>query len=92
MPRDPGAATDQAKDGRIGLDLGRLFRKALSLGTGQCPVKRYNERPRDLIVAGRATPSVIVSHELPPAAAPDAYEQFDKRADGYTKVILHPAA
>lgn len=49
-------------------------------------------RLRDLIIAGRATPSRIVSHELPLTAAPSVYDKFDKRLDGYTKVILHPAA
>jgi glutathione-independent formaldehyde dehydrogenase len=92
VPQDPGAATEGAKDGRIGFDFGKLFQKGLSMGTGQCPVKRYNEQLRDLIIAGRATPSAIVSHELPLAQAPSAYEKFDKREDGYTKVILHPAA
>lgn len=92
MPQDPGAATEGAKDGRIGFDFGRLFQKGQALGTGQCPVKRYNEKLRDLIIAGRAKPSAIVSHELPLTEAPAAYEKFDKRVDGYTKVILHPAA
>jgi glutathione-independent formaldehyde dehydrogenase len=92
VPSDPGAATEGARDGRIGFDFGKLFQKGLSLGTGQCPVKRYNEHLRDLIIAGRATPSKIVSHELPLTEAPGAYAQFDKRTDGYTKVILHPAA
>jgi len=44
----------------------------------------------DLILAGKADPSFIVSHDLPLEAAPDAYAKFDKRADGYTKVILKP--
>jgi threonine dehydrogenase-like Zn-dependent dehydrogenase len=92
MPQDPGAATEEAKDGRIAFDFGRLFQKGQSLGTGQCPVKRYNEQLRDLIIAGRATPSKIVSHELPLTEAPGAYDKFDKREAGYTKVILHPAA
>jgi glutathione-independent formaldehyde dehydrogenase len=92
MPQDPGAATEGAKHGRIGFDFGGLFQKGQHAGTGQCPVKRYNERLRDLIVAGRATPSLLVSHEVGLAEAPDAYEKFDKRVDGYTKVLLHPAA
>jgi glutathione-independent formaldehyde dehydrogenase len=92
MPQDPGAATEEAKDGRIGFDFGRLFQKGQAVGTGQCPVKRYNEHLRDLIIAGRATPSDIVSHELPLSEAPGAYDKFDKRVDGYTKVLLHPAA
>ena len=92
VPQDPGAATEEAKDGRIAFDYGRLFQKGQALGTGQCPVKRYNERLRDLIIAGRATPSRIVSHDVPLGEAPEAYEKFDKRIDGYTKVLLHPAA
>jgi hypothetical protein len=47
-------------------------------------VKRYNSQLRDLIIRGRATPSLIVSHELPLDQAPDAYDQFDKRVDGWT--------
>lgn len=47
---------------------------------------------RDLIIAGCATPSFIVSHELPLDQSVDAYDKFDRRVDGYTKVLLHPAA
>ncbi|MGZ3676268.1 MAG: aldehyde dehydrogenase, partial [Ktedonobacterales bacterium] len=45
---------------------------------------------RDMIIAGRATPSFVVSNEVPLDQAPQAYEKFDKRIEGYTKVILHP--
>jgi glutathione-independent formaldehyde dehydrogenase len=45
---------------------------------------------RDLIVAGRAVPSQIVSHEIPLEGAPEAYDKFDKRVDGYTKVLSKP--
>jgi glutathione-independent formaldehyde dehydrogenase len=91
LPQDPGAATERARDGRIAFDFGKLFQKGLSLGTGQCPAKRYNEQRRDLIIAGRAKPSQIISHELPLADAPSAYDHFNKRVNGYTKVPLHPA-
>jgi glutathione-independent formaldehyde dehydrogenase len=53
-------------------------------------VKLYNRHLRDLIIAGRARPSFVVSHEVPLEQAPEAYEKFDKRIEGYTKVILHP--
>ena len=33
----------------------------------------------------------MVSHELPLEQAPMAYEKFDQRIEGYTKVVLHPA-
>ncbi len=56
------------------------------------PVARYNRELRDIIVKGRAKPSFLVSHELPLDAAPDAYQHFDAREDGWTKVVLRPAA
>jgi glutathione-independent formaldehyde dehydrogenase len=90
MPEDPGAGSDQAKEGRIGWDYGTFFTKGQRMGTGQAPVKRYNRQLRDLIIDGRARPSWIVSHELGLDEAPTAYENFDKRLDGWTKVLLHP--
>jgi threonine dehydrogenase-like Zn-dependent dehydrogenase len=36
----------------------------------------------------RAEPSFVVSHQLPLNQAPEAYEKFDKRIEGYTQVIL----
>jgi glutathione-independent formaldehyde dehydrogenase len=62
------------------------------MGTGQCPVKRYNAELRNLILAGWAQPSRIVSHELRLAEAPEAYDYFDKREDGWTKILLRSAA
>jgi glutathione-independent formaldehyde dehydrogenase len=91
-PQDPGAATETAKEGRYAFTYGLVFDKGISMGQGQCPVKRYNRQLRDLIIRSRATPSLIVSHELPLDAAPEAYDKFDKRVDGWTKVLLHPAA
>lgn len=90
VPEDPDAADEGAKEGRIGFDYGTFFTKGQSMGTGQAPVKRYNRELRDLIVAGRATPGWIVSHELSLDEAVDGYQRFDNREDGWTKVLLHP--
>ncbi|MEE6295617.1 glutathione-independent formaldehyde dehydrogenase [Georgenia wangjunii] len=92
MPEDPGAATEQAKEGRIAFDYGQAFTKGISIAGGQCPVKAYNRELRDLIIAGRAKPSFIVSHELDLDSAVEAYDRFDKREDGWTKVLLHPGS
>jgi glutathione-independent formaldehyde dehydrogenase len=92
VPQDPGGADDLAKQGQVAFDFGEFWFRGQSIGSGQCPVKRYNRQLRDLIIRGRATPSIIVSHELPLEQAPQAYDQFDKRANGWTKVLLHPAA
>jgi len=90
VPEDPKAAEKSAKTGRIAFNYGTAFEKGISIGSGQCPVKRYNRELRDLIIHDRAKPSFIVSHELGLDAAVDAYDRFDKREDGWTKVLLHP--
>ena len=90
VPSDPGGVNESAKKGQLLMSFGRLFEKGLRLGTGQCNVKRYNAYLRDLIAAGKASPSFVVSHEISLDEAPDAYQKFDQRVDGYTKVILNP--
>ena len=87
---DPGAEGRERKQGIFPFPFAALFNKAITLGTGQCPVKRYNAQLRDLISSGRAKPSFIVSHRVSLDDAPEAYRKFDERKDGYTKVILKP--
>ncbi|HEY2749468.1 MAG TPA: glutathione-independent formaldehyde dehydrogenase, partial [Polyangia bacterium] len=62
---DPKGVDKHAKKGELQLPWGDLFEKGLTVGSGQTPVKRYNLFLRDLIIAGRARPSFIVSHRLP---------------------------
>jgi glutathione-independent formaldehyde dehydrogenase len=90
VPSDPGGVDENAKQGMLLVAIGKLFEKGLRMGTGQANVKRYNRQLRNMITEGRANPSFVVSHELPLDEAPDAYQKFDKRVDGYTKVILKP--
>jgi alcohol dehydrogenase/glutathione-independent formaldehyde dehydrogenase len=90
VPEDPGAPDEMAAQGRLGIDFGLLFEKGQRLGTGQCNVKQYNKRLRDLIVQGRADPSWVVSHRVELERAPEMYEAFDNREEGVTKVLLEP--
>ncbi|MFJ8486947.1 glutathione-independent formaldehyde dehydrogenase [Streptomyces sp. NPDC094038] len=90
VPSDPGGPDEHAKHGQLLVSIGRMFENGQQMGTGQCNVKQYNRQLRDLIIAGRAKPSFVVSHELPLEDAPGAYEKFDQRIEGYTKVVLHP--
>jgi glutathione-independent formaldehyde dehydrogenase len=90
VPQDPGASDEIPSEGRITWQYGEFFTKGQRMGTGQCPVKRYNRPLRDLIVAGKAKPSFIVSPELSLDEAPEGCENFDKRLDGWTKVLLYP--
>ncbi|MCJ1417124.1 hypothetical protein MMC32_003463 [Xylographa parallela] len=90
VPSDPGAPDEKSKQGMMLMSFGKLFEKGLTFGTGQCNVKKYNRYLRDLIIAGKAKPSFVVSHDIDIDDAPTAYEKFDKRIDGYTKVLIHP--
>lgn len=53
-------------------------------------MKAYNRYLRDLIISGKAKPSFVVSNEIGIDEAVDAYDKFDRRVDGYTKVLIHP--
>jgi glutathione-independent formaldehyde dehydrogenase len=90
FPQDPRGVNENEKQGKFTLSLGQAWNKGLSFGTGQCPVKRYNVYLRDLIIRDLAKPSFIVSHRIPIDEAPAAYEHFDLREDGYTKVLIKP--
>ena len=95
VPQDPGGREKQRAgeleaEGKLPLDFGMMWFKGQTIGTGQCPVKKYNRALRDLVAGGKARPSFIVSHELPLDRAPEAYRNFDSRENGWTKVVLHP--
>jgi glutathione-independent formaldehyde dehydrogenase len=90
VPSDPAAADDLAKLGRTRFEFGNFWFKGQFMGTGQCPVKRYNRQLRALIAEDKVKPSWIVSHDLPLEQAHEAYKHFDAREEGWTKVVLHP--
>ena len=69
----------KAKQGNCPGPPADYFDKTLTMGSGQAPVRKYNEYLRDLIVNGKAKPSRIVSHRISIDAAPEAYDKFDKR-------------
>jgi glutathione-independent formaldehyde dehydrogenase len=87
----PAPRTSSPKKGQIEFDFGLFWLKASGWPLVK-RVKAYNRQLRDLIHTGRATPSSIISHKLPLASAPDAYEHIEARDVGWTKVVLKPAA
>ncbi|OZM77890.1 glutathione-independent formaldehyde dehydrogenase [Pseudonocardia sp. MH-G8] len=91
IPQDPGAPDELAQQGKARFDFGTFWFKGQQMGCGQAPVKRYNRHLRDLIAENKMTPSWIVSHNLTLDQAPEAYQHFDARDDGWTKVVLNPA-
>lgn len=90
VPEDPGAKDKLQKRGQMAFDFGKFWFKGQRMGTGQANVKAYNRLLSRLIEKDKVKPSWIVSHELPLAQAPEAYENFDKRKAGWTKVVLKP--
>jgi glutathione-independent formaldehyde dehydrogenase len=90
VPEDPNAEDRLERRGQIAFDFGQFWLKGQSIGTGQANVKAYNRQLSRLIERNRIKPSSIVSHELALEQAPDAYEKFDQRKDGWTKVVLKP--
>ena len=90
IAKDPGAEDALAKQGQIAFDFGKFWMKGQKIATGQANVKAYNRNLRDLIAAGIAKPSFIISHELPLSQAKEAYKNFDSREAGWTKVVLRP--
>ena len=57
---------------------------------GRTHDERYNLHLRDLILAGRAKPSRVVTRHAALEEAPDAYGRFDRREEGYVKVLFRP--
>jgi len=91
IPQDPGSPDSMYKQGEIAFDMGLFWFKGQHISTGQANVKAYNRHLRDLIHVGKAHPSWIVSHNLSLDEAPEGYQHFDARDNGWTKVVLHPS-
>jgi glutathione-independent formaldehyde dehydrogenase len=60
------------------------------VGFGRTHDRRYTVLLRDLVLSGRARPSVVVTHHGGLDDAPELYEAFDRRADGVIKAVLRP--
>jgi len=90
FPEDPGANDEQAKKGVLPIPIGTLWDKGITIGTGQCPVKKYDYFLRQAIAIGDAKPGKIVSHHISLDEAPEFYKRFDDRDSGVTKVVINP--
>lgn len=86
---DPGAVDENAKVGQIGVSLGTGWAKSLSFTTGQCPVKRYNRKLMNLILAGKANVAKAVNATtISLDEAPQGYREFDQGAA--KKYVIDP--
>jgi threonine dehydrogenase-like Zn-dependent dehydrogenase len=74
------------------IPVGALMNKGLTIKTGQTHVHRYVPQLLEFIRSGKIDPSFVVTHRVPLAEAPHAYDVFRAKRDGCIKVVLDPAA
>ena len=68
-----------------------LFDKQIQLRMGQANVKRWIPELMPLLLDGDPLGvDGFASHHLPLDQAPEAYEKFQKKDDGFVKVLLRP--
>ena len=76
---DPGGIDENAKIGQIGVRLGLGWAKSHAFTTGQCPVKQYNRKLMNMILAGRAQIAKAVNAtKISLDEAPQGYADFDR--------------
>jgi threonine dehydrogenase-like Zn-dependent dehydrogenase len=69
----------------------QLFDKQVQLRMGQANVWRWVSELLPLVCDGDPLGAEgFASHHLPLAQAPEAYEKFQKKQDGFVKVLLQP--
>ena len=68
----------------------RAFLRDLTFKIGMCPVKRYMGKLLGMIEQGQMDPSIVVTHTLPLAQAPEGYDIFHHRKENCIKVLLKP--
>jgi len=86
---DPGAATEDAKVGTLGIRIGLGWAKSHSFTTGQCPVMRYNRKLMMAILHDKVQIAKNVNATVIPLdQAPQGYADFDKGAA--KKFVLDP--
>jgi threonine dehydrogenase-like Zn-dependent dehydrogenase len=72
------------------IPMGAFMNKGLTMKTGQTNVHNYFRPLLDRIQNGEIDPTFVISHRLPLAEAPHAYEIFKHKQDNCIKVVLKP--
>lgn len=72
--------------------IGSAMNKNLTLRMGNCNHRRYIPQLLEFVQSRAVDPSKILTQSAPLMNALDAYKQFDKRQEGWIKVMLEPAA
>lgn len=71
---------------------GQAMNKNLTVKAGNCNHRRYIPRLLDLVRTGAVDPATVLTQDQSIGSAIEAYETFDRRENGWTKVVLDPQA
>jgi threonine dehydrogenase-like Zn-dependent dehydrogenase len=71
--------------------IGKAVDKNLTVKMGNCNHRKYVPELVDMVRSGRIDPSAILTQAEPLTSAIEAYEAFDRRESGWTKVELAPS-
>jgi threonine dehydrogenase-like Zn-dependent dehydrogenase len=71
--------------------IGKAMNKNLTLKMGNCSHRRFMPELVEMVRMHRIDPTVVLSHKGPLVSALEAYQAFDRREAGWTKVELRPS-
>jgi threonine dehydrogenase-like Zn-dependent dehydrogenase len=77
--------------GHTSFPLGTALNRNLTVRAGNCDHRRYVPGLLSRIAGGHADPSQVMTQQETIPSAIDAYEAFDRREPGWTKVVLEVA-
>ena len=72
--------------------IGTAMNKNITIRMGNCNHRMYIPRLIEFVQGRAVDPAKILTHSAPLMSALDAYKQFDKRQEGWIKVMLDTAA
>jgi threonine dehydrogenase-like Zn-dependent dehydrogenase len=84
------AAAGVHNEARFAFSPAEVYDKNLTYRAGRCPARRLMEPSLQLLARGRYPLGDLISHRLDLAQGARAYELFDRRLEGCTKVLLNP--
>jgi len=84
------AAVGVHTESQLAFSPGEAYDKNLTYRAGRAPARALMERLLPLVAERRLGLGRLVSHRMPLAEGPRAYDLFDRRLDGCTKVLLLP--
>lgn len=68
--------------------IGKAMMKNLTINMGNCNHRKYIPRLLDLVATGAADPTRVLSQVIPFSDVVDAYNRFNERQPGWTKVSM----